>query len=149
MIIGDVFIWNNFPYPKIGPPKPRWFIFLGDSCLMNGDIGYAYLISPTKQVEKYIEKSKDHEDYSYMIFQKGEFGFPKRCLIDNKTGFYDDIFNDVIANSEEIRITETIDNYRLETIFNNILKTHEDINHKVLNNIKDCFINYCGMKSIG
>ncbi len=145
MIIGDVFIWNDFPYPKYGPPKPRWFIFLGDSCILNGNVGYAYLISPTKQVDKYIEKYKDEKDYSYLVFNKNEYGFLKKCLIDNETGFYDDIYNDVIINNKEIKITDNIENSKLEIIYNNILKSHKDINPKVLKNIKKCFESYCGI----
>jgi len=148
MIIGDVFVWNDFPYPKHGLPKPRWFILLGDSCGFNGNDGFVYLLSPSKLVDQHLLKYRKSVDYEYMIFNISEYGFKKKCLIDNRTGFYCDFFNNVLTNNSEVKITGTMENSKLEIIYNKILKTHEDISPKVLDNIKSCFINYCGIKSI-
>ncbi len=148
MIIGDILIWDDFPYPKHGPPKPRWFILLGDSCNFNGDVGYVYLISPSKLVDQHILRYCEETDYKYMIFNKNDYGFKKKCLIDNKTGFYDDFFNNELIGNQDVKITGNIENEGLEIIYNKILKNHEDISPQVLNNIKSCFLSYCGMKNI-
>jgi hypothetical protein len=148
MIIGDVLIWDDFPYPKHGPPKPRWFILLGDSCDFNGNTGYIYLLSPSKLVDQHILRYSKKADYKYMIFNKNEYGFKKRCLIDNKTGFYDDFLNSELINNQDVKITGNIDNNGLKNIYNEILKEHEDISPIVLSNIKSCFTNYCGIKDL-
>lgn len=143
MIIGDVFRWNNFPYPHNGLIKTRWFIFLGDSCNLNGNIGLAFLISPTKKINQHISKYSHRSDYSYMIFNTNDYGFRIDCLIDNMTGFYDTIYNNELSGNRDIRITENIDNSKLKIIYNDVLKNHYQISPKSLSNIKSCFESYC------
>jgi len=68
MQIGQLFLWNNFPYPKDNSQKTRLFIFLGKSNIFLPPI-VAYIITFTSQTQHY-NPSSDREKILLLNLKK-------------------------------------------------------------------------------
>lgn len=67
---GDIFTWDNFPYPITGAIKRRWFVYFGD----DGIFGiYVYIFTATTNF--------DMQDEDSILFKKGEYGFIENCIL--------------------------------------------------------------------
>jgi hypothetical protein len=88
LTIGDVIFWNDFPYPKDGEIKARWFIYLGRSPALLSPI-FAYLCTTTTQLEKF-EPGGKRAGHAFRRFDTKNFSiFERNCILD----FDEEIYN--------------------------------------------------------
>ena len=68
--IGDIFTWENFPYPISGGIKRIWFIYFGDG---GSSSEYVYIFTTTTNMDRKNEDS--------ILFKKGEYSFESDCIL--------------------------------------------------------------------
>jgi hypothetical protein len=144
MGIGELFYWNNFPYPKNGSIKPRLFILLGKSNIFFPPV-VAYLVTFTSQLQHY-EPNNSREKNTIVRFKKGEFNLDMESVIDLDHDIYDFILESDIQNNKDIKIIDQISNEKLKLIYEKLLLT--GISNKIKNDIHDHFnrIGVTGLK---
>jgi hypothetical protein len=126
MLVGNVLKWNNFLVPKIGPIKPRWFIYFGDRSNMQDKNANVFLLSPTANVKRFQEHHKINSEY--LLFHSGQYEFSKDCVINIYNGFYNNINEFLMKQYDnDIIVKGTIDNNKLVDIFNIIIRNHTKI----------------------
>ena len=143
MEVGDVFVWKNFPYPKHGNIKDRWFVFLGHTRFPDTPI-FAFISTVTTQIQHY-EKSGDRATHLFKKFKKGDFGFPEDCILDLDT-IYDNIKLDKLTASPDTEIKGKIDTPTLKEIYS-LLVLSQKISRKVKCYIYESF-NYAGITGL-
>jgi len=121
MQIGELFLWDEFPYPKDGNPKPRLFIFLGKSSIFFPPIIY-YIATFTSQT-KYYELHGKREKNTIVKFKQEEFNLDSESVIDLDNDIYDFITENEFNNNENIRFICKISNEKLKLIYEKLLIT--------------------------
>lgn len=114
--IGDIFIWENFPYPITGEIKRRWFIYFGDGGYFSLDV---YIFTTTTNMNRKDEDS--------IIFKKGEYLFESDCILNVGRNHYSkNITKDDIKKHIEngnISKKSKLQNNKIREIYNKVLKS--------------------------
>lgn len=127
--VGDVFR-TELPFSENGKnAKPRWFIYLGKSCMGTTPV-FLYIATTTTQADKY------HADDILYTFCQGECGFTHDCILT-----YMDIKNYIDASLFEsykpIKISQVPKNI-LTQIWKKLKKIHK-IKRQIKDDIRDSF----------
>lgn len=81
LTVGDVIRWDNFPYPKAGDVKARWFIYLGRTSVLQSPV-FAYLCTTTTQIDKFAAGG-ERANHAYRKFDSKQFSiFETDCILD-------------------------------------------------------------------
>ena len=137
MQTGQLFLWNNFPYPKDNSQKTRLFIFLGKSNIFLPPI-VAYIITFTSQTQHYNPNS-DREKNTIVKFKEGEFGLDKDSVADLDNDFFDFIPESEINTCGDIKVIGQISSEKLKLIYKKLLQT--GISKKIKYDIHQCLNN--------
>jgi hypothetical protein len=79
--VGDVILWHDFPYPKSGDIKDRWFIYLGRTPIFSMPV-FAFLCTTTTQAQHFAPGG-DRSSHSYKRFDVCSFPqFEQDCILD-------------------------------------------------------------------
>lgn len=115
MNVGDIFRWTNFPCPKHGNIKSRWFIYLGNSGIYNTTI-YIHILTTTTNLSNITG--------SCISFKKGECGFESDCVANIDNDFYNNLTNETIEkNKNDIEIIGAIPENKLKYIYKKVLES--------------------------
>ncbi len=114
--VGDIFTWENFPYPITGEIKRRWFIYFGDGGYFSIDV---YLFTTTTNMDRNNEDS--------IIFQKGEYSFTRDCILNVGQNHYSKNITKVdidkhIKNGNINKVSKLQEN-KIREIYNKVLKS--------------------------
>lgn len=116
--VGDIFIWDNFPYPITGEIKRRWFVYFGD----DGIFGiYVYIFTTTTNFNRQDEDS--------ILFKKGEYNFEEDCILNvglegyNKILTIEDIKKYI--NNGDINKKDKLPENKIREIYNKVLKSRK------------------------
>ncbi|MDD4439803.1 MAG: hypothetical protein PHS04_17480 [Tissierellia bacterium] len=87
MVIGDVFVWEQYPYNYEGKQKRRWFIYLGAYRYTPDPLNSDYpvmIIAPTTTTQThYYEIGSSRSTHPHVRFKPEEnFGFSAECVLD-------------------------------------------------------------------
>jgi len=87
MNVGDVFLWDKYPYNAEGEHKARWFVFLGEykeSPDPFDDTAPVMIIAPTTTTQlPYYEPGESRAGHPHIRFYPDEgFGFTSECILD-------------------------------------------------------------------
>lgn len=120
--IGDIFTWENFPYPITDEIKRRWFIYFGDGGFLSVDV---YIFTTTTNM--------DRKDADSILFKKGEYSFERDCILNVGRNHYSKNINkdDIekhIQNGSINKKSKLPDN-KIREIYNKVLKS-KFINYK-------------------
>lgn len=81
MNVGTVFRWKEFPSPRDGDVKPRWFIYLGDAGHFS-QVLLAYICTTTTQIHPFQAKG-DRSSHDHFFFKKSPNSpFDEDCILD-------------------------------------------------------------------
>lgn len=122
MQVGTVFLWIDFPYQINGEIKSRLFIYLGKSHF-SIEPQFAYLFTTTTKFNHY-KKDGDRKNNSFTIFEKGEYCFDERCILDLDSGLHE-IEISLLENNNKIIIKDTLPNDKLKEIYDLVLKSNK------------------------
>jgi hypothetical protein len=79
--VGTVFRWKDFPGPRGGGVKARWFIYLGDSGYFS-QVLLAYICTTTTQIQ-HFQLGGDRSSHDHFIFKKWPSSpFEDDCILD-------------------------------------------------------------------
>lgn len=114
--VGDIFTWENFPYPITGEIKRRWFIYFGDGGYFSIDV---YLFTTTTNMDRNNEDS--------IIFHKGEYSFTRDCILNVGQNHYSKNITKVdidkhIKNGNINKVSKLQEN-KIREIYNKVLKS--------------------------
>lgn len=118
MQVGTVFLWLDFPYQINGEVKSRLFIYLGKSHFSIKP-QFAYLFTTTTKFKHY-RKNGYRKNNSFTIFEKGEYCFDERCILDLDSGLHE-IDISLLENNKKIIIKDALSNNKLKEIYSLIL----------------------------
>ncbi len=145
--VGTVFIWKNFPFPRHGEVKNRYFIYLGDSSsLLTPTISASVITYISTTTTPKIDLKYEIKDYYY--FNANESPFDKDCIMYfDQFSFYNNVPKSFLENSENIQIKGKLKTNVLKEIYNKILKSKYPKNAKI--DIYDSFKrdNITGLKA--
>lgn len=114
--VGDIFIWENFPYPITGEIKRRWFIYFGDGGYFSIDV---YIFTTTTNMDIKGDES--------IVFKKGEYSFTSDCILNVGRNHYSksitkiDIENHI--NNGNINKINKLQENKIREIYNKVLKS--------------------------
>lgn len=114
--VGDIFTWENFPYPITGEIKRRWFVYFGD----DGIFGiYVYIFTTTTNFNRQDEDS--------IIFKKGEYSFIEDCILNIGIDGYNKILTkediEKYINNGDINKKSKLTENKIREIYNKVLKS--------------------------
>jgi len=79
--VGTVFRWKDFPDPRDGGVKARWFIYLGDSGYLS-QVLIAYPCTTTSQIN-HFQDGGDRRSHDHYLFKKSpKSPFEEDCILD-------------------------------------------------------------------
>lgn len=81
MRLGDVFVWTNYPNPRDGNIKDRWFVFLGETGPADPDPVTVVYQTTTTRFDHY-EAHERRAGCSVVRFEPESSPFDAPCLID-------------------------------------------------------------------
>ncbi|MBN1294538.1 MAG: hypothetical protein JXB48_22055 [Candidatus Latescibacteria bacterium] len=145
--VGDVFIWDNFPY-KHDPNseiKKRYFIYLGKTKAFVDPV-YLYIVTGTTQ-KQYYNKDGTRKQHLTMVIPARNYGFPEDTIIDLTFGFFENLTEgQMISHKHDIVVIGQLPEDRLRQLYNLILKeTH--ITKKIKFDIHNSF-NLAGISGL-
>lgn len=116
LIVGDVIFWEDFPYPRDGAVKPRWFIYLGRTGTLSMPV-FAYLCTTTTQLHHFDPGGK-RSSHACKRFNVRQFPqFERDCILDYDEELYA-IQETTIENCKaRIRIRDRLDENTMKNIF--------------------------------
>lgn len=123
-IIGNVFIWNNFP--DIRDPssniKPRWFIYLGKTSIFASPVIF-YCATFTKKTghETSYRAGGDRSNHITIELPKGEGGLVEDSILDLTSNFYDKEKERIDECQSDISLQGSLNESRMRQIYKNIL----------------------------
>lgn len=121
MDVGTVFRWEDFPTPRIGEIKARWFVYLGDSGYFS-QVLIAYICTTTSQTH-HFETGGDRESHDHFLFKKSPHSpFEDDCALD-----FDERPHSVekarLENNPNIEQKGRLDDHTLRIIYNRVLRS--------------------------
>lgn len=121
MDVGTVFRWKDFPEPRSGEVKARWFIYLGDSGPFS-QVLIAYLCTTTTQIH-HFKSGGNRSSHDHHLFQKAPSSpFEEDCILD-----FDErphaVAKSTLENNPCIEPKGKFDEQTLRMIYNRILKS--------------------------
>jgi hypothetical protein len=116
LTVGDVIRWNDFPYPRDGSVKSRWFIYLGHTAIFTTPT-FAYLCTTTAKVEHFNASGK-RANHAIKRFDAKQFlMFERDCILDYDEELYD-IQEDILGKCKDrIEIKGRLDENTLRNIY--------------------------------
>jgi len=141
--IGTVFKWNNFASNIRGNPKPRWFIYLGETIVknINGEIiqTIVHICTTTTQLQ-YYEQGGKRSKHKKHIFQKENTPFEDKCVLDCEMPIHseDKALIESKIESKEIEIKDKLGVIQMKLIYQKYNQTHK-IPLKIMEDIYNCF----------
>ena len=114
--VGDIFTWDNFPYPITGEIKRRWFVYFGD----DGTFGiYVYIFTTTTNFNM--------QDDDSILFKKGEYNFIEDCILNIGIDGYSKILTkediEKYINNGDIKKKSKLTENKIREIYNKVLKS--------------------------
>ncbi len=120
--VGDVIWWNEFPYPKDGGIKARWFIYLGRSSVFHAPI-FTYLCTTTTQIEKF-ESGGPRTGHASKRFDIKNFPvFDRECVLDFDEELYEINENIIDRHRFNIEIKGSLDENTMRNIYKQLLRS--------------------------
>lgn len=81
LTVGDVIYWEDFPNPRDGAAKPRWFIYLGKTALFSMPV-FAFLCTTTTQTH-HFEPGGSRSNHACKRFDVRQYPlFDRDCILD-------------------------------------------------------------------
>jgi len=119
--VGTVFRWKDFPEPRSGEVKARWFIYLGDSGLFS-QVLIAYLCTTTTQIH-HFKAGGNRSTHDHHLFRKSpDSPFEEDCILD-----FDErphaLAKSTLENNSDIESKGKLNEQTLRMIYNRILKS--------------------------
>lgn len=116
LTVGDVIVWNDFPYPRDGAVKARWFIYLGRTSVFDTPV-FAYLCTTTTQF-RYFEPGGLRNGHAYKRFDVRQFPqFERDCFLDFDEEIYDILESTIDSCQAQIEIRGRLDKNTMRNIF--------------------------------
>jgi len=115
--VGTVFKWKQYPYPHDNILKDRWFVYLGESSILDEHTIFAYICTTTTQLQHY-EPNGDRASHDFIKFEKGKYDFNKTCILD--LFFKESLEKSKLENSQEIEFKFFLDKETMKRIYNKI-----------------------------
>lgn len=136
--VGDVIRWNDFPYPKEGEIKPRWFIYLGRSSNITHPI-FLYFCTTTTQLQ-YFNAGGNRAHHTLKRFDVRQFSiFEENCILDYEEGIYDNLTEDKFIKCEaNIEMKGSLDSDTMRNIYKQYLKS-DICSRKILIDLHESF----------
>lgn len=120
--VGDVIRWHDFPYPKAGIIKPRWFIYLGRSSTLTPPV-FLYFCTTTTQLQHFIVGG-DRSNHACRRFDVRQFSiFEEDCILDYDEEIYALLEDKFIKCKTNIEIKGTLDKDTIRNIYKQYLKS--------------------------
>src|SRR5690606_5144995 len=120
--VGTIFKWKNFPNPKSGEPKTRWFIYLGKtSALFPPE---KYIISTTTTQISHFEIGGLREKHDYIKYDQQSSPFNKECILDLDEIPYSDLLS-ILINNDDIEVMGELNTNKKLHLYNRILKSEK------------------------
>jgi hypothetical protein len=116
LTVGEVIRWDNFPYRKDGPIKPRWFIYLGRTSILTTPI-FAYLCTTTTQNE-HFNPGGSRANHAIKKFDVKQFPmFEQDCILDYDEELYE-VPEEILEKCKgHIIVKERLDENTLRNIY--------------------------------
>ena len=120
--VGDVIRWHDFPYPKAGNIKPRWFIYLGRSSTLTPPV-FVYFCTTTTQLQ-HFNIGGDRSNHAVRRFDVRQFSvFEEDCILDYDEDIYNLQEDKLLKCEANITIKDRLDKETMRSIYNNYLKS--------------------------
>lgn len=114
--VGDVIRWNNFPYPKFGDIKPRWFIYLGRTSIVSSPV-FTYLCTTTTQ-KQHFATGGSRVGHAYRKFDKRQFPFfEEDCILDFDEDLHPARLDIMDKSTKDIEFKGRLDQDTMRNIF--------------------------------
>ena len=79
--VGNVILWGDYPSPRSGKIKARWFIYLGRTSVLTTPV-FAYLCTTTTQLQ-HFDPGGSRSNHTCKRFDVRQFPlFERNCVID-------------------------------------------------------------------
>ena len=135
--VGDVIRWDNYPYPKSGDIKARWFIYLGRTSIVSTPV-FAYLCTTTTQTAEFAP-GQARGNHACRRFEARLFpAFEQDCILD----FDEDIHpvTDAMLDScrEQIAVKGRLDKDTMRNIYKQFFRPGV-VSRMVMRDIQDSF----------
>ena len=116
LTVGNVIRWDNFPYPRDGNIKPRWFIYLGRASIVAMPV-FAYLCTTTTQTRRF-EQGNARANHAYKRFNIKQFPmFEQDCILDFDEDLHDVTEDTLETCKDHIEIKGTLDQDTMRSIY--------------------------------
>ena len=137
MTVGDVIRWDDFPYPKDGPIKARWFIYLGRTSLVSCPI-FVYLCTTTTQIQQFAPGG-NRSNHTSRTFNVNQFSmFDDNCILDFDEDLHEVTETVIEKCKDKIEIKGRLDSDTMRNIYKNFLRPGV-VSRKILSDIHDSF----------
>jgi len=109
MIIGDIFTWDDFPFPKNGAIKDRWFLYLGEGH-SEGDVfaPFVSFLNTTTTQLSYYEDEGDRCQNLHILFKESDgYGFERDSILDVDQDFSSidhNVFKDAETKNKILKV---------------------------------------------
>jgi hypothetical protein len=121
MKTGIVFKWKNYPKPRDGIIKDRWFIYLGASSILS-EISNVFIFTTTGKTKYYTPGNKRRKNKNIVNFKAGEFGFETDCVLDTFYFQNNWTLEEFERYKDDFEIKERISDEKLKVVYEKILK---------------------------
>ncbi|MFZ4439546.1 MAG: hypothetical protein ACOYOS_14045 [Syntrophales bacterium] len=137
LTIGDVIFWKDFPYPRDGFIKPRWFIYLGRTGAFHTP-AFLYLCTTTTQLH-HFELGGNRSNHALKRFDVRQFPlFEKDCVLDFDEDLHMIAETDLKRCGALIEIKGRLDKNTMKNIFNQFSRPGV-VSRVILRDIFDSF----------
>lgn len=131
-----MFRWKDFPGPRGGEVKARWFIYLGDSGYFS-QVLIAYICTTTTQIH-YFQAGGDRISHDHFLFKKvPNSPFEEECILD-----FDEpphtLRKSILENNPSIEEKGKLDEQTLRMIYNRLCRSSA-YSRVILRDIHDSF----------
>ena len=135
--VGDVFRWIDFPDPRGGPIKPRWFVYLGETGSLS-QVAFAYLSTTTTTLDDFKAGGK-RSLHDHHVFKKEEVTFfDEDCVIDYEERPHTVKISKLETHLADIEPKGKLPTDKLRMIYKRVLKS-DNYSKSILNDIHDSF----------
>ena len=117
---GTILKWSQFPYPKSGKKKDRWFIYLGKTSLLSTPI-LAHLCTTTTNIAAF-KMGGERQRHDHKIFTPEKYPFDEECVLDFDERPYS-VPEEKLKNNPDIKVKGALTEPDLRMIYNRILKS--------------------------
>lgn len=122
LTVGDVIFWDDFPFPRRGFVKARWFIYLGRASVFSTPV-FAYLCTTTTQIQ-HFEPGGSRCNHTYKRFDVRQFPqFDRDCILDFEEEIHDIPESTIERCEAQIEIRGRLDENTMRNIFKQLSRS--------------------------